>query len=305
MAADMTGQGNKSGGLPTALARCWLFVPAGEAKRDLTVSIEAGADVLIAELEDFTAPDKRAEARADLAEVLEAWKAAGLRAAVRINPLETEDGPLDLAAAMEAGAEIVALPKCDTARQLRTLGEAVGAHEGRLGLEIGATELLPNIESAAGLARTLDIAGASPRVTACLVASEDMAADLQCERGRDGLELSYVRQRFLVECRAAGVAPVDCPYTWTDPKGVEADALFARRLGYHAKSAVAPEQAAIIRGVMTPAQDRVDKAKRIVAAFEAARAKGEGRVELDGSLVEVPIYAEAKRLLARAARFGL
>ncbi|MEJ1993660.1 MAG: CoA ester lyase [Limibacillus sp.] len=298
--------GKESGSpLPTSLARCWLFVPAGEAKQSLKVSIESGADVLIAELEDFTAPERRAGARADLAEVLAAWKQAGLRAAVRINPLETEDGPHDLAAAMAAGAEVIALPKCDTPQKVRALGEAVGAHEGGLGIEIGSTELLPNIESAAGLIRTFEIAQASPRVRACLVASEDMAADLQSERGRDGLELSYVRQRFLVECRAAGVEPVDCPFTWTNLKGVEADALFARRLGYNAKSAVAPEHAHVIRDVMTPSNDGVERARRIVAAFDEARAKGEGRVELDGSLVELPIYSEARRLLERAALFGL
>lgn len=291
--------------LDSALCRCWLFVPAGEALEQMEATIASGADVLIAEFEDFTAPAKRPAARASLPRVLSAWREAGFRCAVRINPLASKDGYLDLEAAMEAGAEIIALPKCDTPEKVRALGEAVGAHEGRLGIEIGSTELMPNVETAAGLVRTLEIAKASPRVTACLVASEDMAADLQSERGRDGLELSYARQRFLVECRAAGVTPIDCPFTWTNLKGLETDSLFARHLGYHAKSAVTPEHAHVIQEVMTPSEDAIHYARRVVEAFEEARAKGEGRVELDGSLVEVPIYSNAKRLLERAARFGL
>ena len=291
--------------LASSLCRCWLFVPAGDARDSLDASIASGADALIAEFEDFTAPERRPEARDALSGVLAAWKAAGRRAAVRINPLETADGPLDLAAAMEAGAEVIALPKCDTPQQVRALGEAVGGHERRLGCEIGSTELMPNIESAAGLVRTLEIATASPRVSACLVASEDMAADLGCERGRDGIELAYARERFLVECRAAGVAPVDCPYTWTDIEGVLNETRHARRLGYHAKSAVAAEHGPVIQDIMTPSAETLEKARRLVAAFEAARAQGQGRVELDGSLVELPIYSEAKRCLERAALLGL
>jgi citrate lyase subunit beta/citryl-CoA lyase len=291
--------------LDSALCRCWLFVPAGEALEQMEATIASGADVLIAEFEDFTAPAKRPAARASLPRVLSAWREAGFRCAVRINPLASKDGYLDLEAAMEAGAEIIALPKCATAQELRALGEAVGGHEGRLGLPIGSTELLPNIESAAGLVRTLEIALASPRVKACLVASEDMAADLQCERGPDALELNYVRERFLVECRAAGVAPIDCPYTWTALAGLESETRFAHRLGYQAKSAVTPEHAPVIQRLMTPSGEEVEKARRVVGAFEAARDRGEGRVELEGSLVELPIYSHAKRLLERAALYGL
>ena len=107
------------------------------------------------------------------------------------------------------------------------------------------------------------------------------------------------RQRFIVECRAANVVAVDCPYTWSDVAGVERDTIWARRLGYTAKSLVDPAHAAIVNGVLTPSEDELRQAARIVAAFEAARAQGLGRVELNGSLLEVPTYSNAKRLIAR------
>ncbi len=132
-----------------------------------------------------------------------------------------------------------------------------------------------------------------------------MAADLGAERSRDGNELDYVRARFHLECVAAGVFCLDRPYTWTDGAGVEADTLAARRLGYRAKSAVRAEHAAIINRVLTPSAAELAHATRIVEAFEAAQAAGLGRVEVDGSLVEVPIYLNARGLLERAARLGL
>jgi citrate lyase subunit beta/citryl-CoA lyase len=164
---------------------------------------------------------------------------------------------------------------------------------------LGSTALLPNIEFARGLVQTFAIAKASKRTTACLLASEDLAADLGAERGRDGVELAYCRQRFIVECVAADVVAVDCPYTWSDIEGMSRDTHWARRLGYVAKSLVDPAHAAVINGILSPSDDEIRRARNVVMAFEAARAAGEARVEVDGSLVELPIYHTAKRLLAR------
>ncbi len=130
-----------------------------------------------------------------------------------------------------------------------------------------------------------------------LVASEDMVADLGTERSRSGEELGYVRARFLVECRAAGVEAIDCPYTFSDVKGAVADARYAKRLGYRMKSLVDPAHARAINEVFTPSPEELKKARKIVAAFEKARAAGKDRARVGGALIEVPIYAAAKRLL--------
>jgi citrate lyase subunit beta / citryl-CoA lyase len=122
-------------------------------------------------------------------------------------------------------------------------------------------------------------------------------ADLGTERSRGGEELAYVRARFLLECRAAGVEAIDCPYTFSDVKGAAADARYARRLGYRMKSLVDPAHAQAINKALTP---DLARAKKIVAAFEKARSQGKDRAKVDGALIEVPIYAAAKRLLERS-----
>ena len=282
---------------PRAL-RSWLFID-GTEETALADGPKSEADVLIQELEDFTPPDLRPHARRISPDVMAAWKKAGVVAAVRVNPLDG-DGSADLEAIMQGGPDIVMLPKTARPAQIVELSGAIARLEIQYGLTKGATRIVPNIEQAAGLIQTHAICLSSERIVGCLVASEDMAADLGAERGRDGLELSHVRERFHLECVAAGVVSIDCPYTWTDREGLESDTKYARRLGYTAKSAVHAGHPSIINRLLTPSGEDVVQAGRIVAAFEAARAEGSARAELDGSLVEVPIYLDAKRLLARA-----
>jgi citrate lyase subunit beta/citryl-CoA lyase len=283
--------------------RSWFFVE-GANDEVLRGALGSGADVLIQELEDFTPAARRAHARAISAAVIGRWKAAGVVAAVRVNPLE-DVGVEDLEAVMRGAPHVILLPKVNEESQIKKLDAVLGDLEQRNGIAHGSTEIVPNVELAQGLMNTFSICRASARVSACLVASEDMAADLGAERSRAGTELDYVRARFHLECVAADVMSIDCPYTWTDAAGLEAECMAARRLGYRAKSAVHAGHAAIINAVLTPSAEEVATARRLVAAFESARAAGQARVELDGSLVEVPTYLNAQRLLARAAELGI
>ena len=270
--------------------RTWLFVPGADPKAH-EAAARSGADVIIQELEDFTPPELRPEARALAASLYDRWRKAGAIAAVRVNPLET-CGREDLAAVMPGRPDIVLMSKVASPEQVRALEQATG----------GTVDLAPNVETAAGLLRAYEIAKASRRVIALLVASEDMVADLGANRTRSGDELAYVRSRFLVECRAAGVEAIDCPYTFSDVKGAVAETKSAKRLGYRAKSLVDPAHAAAINRVLTPSATELRSARKIVEAFEKARAAGAGRAKVDGRLVEVPVYAAARRLLESVAR---
>lgn len=269
--------------------RSWLFVPgADEAAHESAAG--SGADVIVLELEDFTPPDLRPKARALAGQAFTKWREAGALAAVRVNPLET-CGRDDLRVVMLARPDIVMMSKVVSPDQVRSLAELAPE-----------SELVPNVETAAGLLKTFEIGKANPRVSAMLVASEDMVADLGTARSRGGEELAYVRARFLVECRAAGVEAIDCPYTFSDVSGAVADSRYAKRLGYRMKSLVDPSHARAINTVFTPNKAELSKARKIVAAFEKARAAGKDRAKVDGALIEVPIYAAAKRLLESAAR---
>ena len=280
------------------IRRSWLFLP-GADRLTLGAAADAGADVLIQELEDFTPPGRRPEARAMSSTVLAEWQSAGCLSAVRINPLE-ECGWDDLQAVMHGNPDLIMMSKVASADQVRALDEAMHTLEAQIGIPAGKTKMVPNVETAAGLVRTMEIATASSRISGVLLAAEDMVADLGAERTRASGELAYVRSRFLVECVAAGVLAIDCPYTFADLDGAEADLRFARGLGYKAKSIVNAEQVPLVNRLLTPSEEEVDQARRIVEHFEAARSAGRDRIEVDGLMIEVPTYLAARRLLQRA-----
>lgn len=284
------------------LLRGWLFGPGADPAAHAAM-LASGADALILDLEDFTPPARRAEARALLAALLPRWQAAGRVAVVRINQLDAE-GADDLAAAMPAGPDVIACPMAASAAQMHALHQAIGAWEARLGRAAGSTALLPVCETALGVADVRVIAAGSPRIRAALLGAEDLAADLMAERQPDGLELAHARQRFVLDCRAAGIEPIDAPFTFGDVDAAVREARHARRLGYRCKALVRPEHAAPVQAALTPQPDELQRAQALLEAFEAARARGEERALVDGLWVEVPTWRNARRTLERAARLA-
>ena len=286
------------------LRRSWLFV-GGDDPDAHRAACDLGADVVIQELEDSTPPERRPAARALAAEAFAAWRSAGILSAVRINPLET-DGLHDLAAIIPARPDIVLMSKVSEPSQVQRLASEVERLEREHGLPAGGIELVPNIESARGIMQTYAIAKASERVTGVAGSTEDTAADLGAIRGRDGVELAYVRQRLHVESVAAGVVSIDCPYTFADVEGCETDAQYARRLGYRAKLINDPSHVTAVNQAMTPSDDEIREAREIIAAFDTSqRGLGTEQVRLNGRLLEFPIYLNAQRLLQRAAALGV
>lgn len=284
------------------LRRTWLFGPGADpAAHDAMLA--SGADALIVDLEDFTPPARRDEARGLLARYVQGCRAAGRVAAIRINALDG-DGRTDLAAAMATQPDVIALPMAASAAQMRALHEAIAQWEQTLGIAAGLTEILPVCETALGVVEVRSIAAGSPRIRCALLGAEDLANDLCAERGADAVELDHARRRFLLECRAAAIEPVDAPYTFSDADGAVREARYARRLGYRSKSLVRPEHAQPLNAALTPGADELRRAQALVEAFEAARQRGEGRALVDGLWVEVPTYRNARRLLERAQRLS-
>lgn len=293
---------NETAARPVGLCRSWLFVGGPQARAE--TAGQSTADVVILELEDFTPPAGRPAAREASPGLFRAWRAAGSLAAVRVNPLH-EDGADDLAAVMAGAPDIVMLPKVAGPADIAALGEAVTQHERNLGLPEGSVRLVPNIESACALFQTREIASANPRVVACLLASEDLTADLGAPRSREGTELAFARAHFHAACTAAGVMSIDYPYTFADEEGLRASCAGARALGYRAKSLVAPLHAPIVNAAFTPSPEDVAHARRIAEAFERARSRGEDRALLDGHIVEVPTYRNAQATIVIAEAFAM
>ncbi|HVF65922.1 MAG TPA: CoA ester lyase [Casimicrobiaceae bacterium] len=288
--------------LPPDLRRTWLFGPGADARAHEAMR-QSGADALILDLEDFTPPARREQARRGLADVLQQWRTTGRTTVVRINALDG-DGLTDLAAAMPARPDVLAYPMAANAGQMRSLHEALSHWERVVGIAADSTEIVPVCETALGVVDVRAIANGSSRIRAALLGAEDLAADLCAERQPEAVELDHARRRFVLECRAVGIEPIDAPYTFSDAEGAVREARYARRLGYRCKALVRPEHAQPVNAALTPTGDELHRAKAIVDGFEAARSRGEDRALVDGLWVEVPTYRNAKRLIERARRLA-
>ncbi|OWT81133.1 CoA ester lyase [Achromobacter sp. HZ28] len=271
-----------------------MFVPGLHADKQ-RAGLESKADVLVADLEEFTAPADRPAAWARIITFMAECRAQGAVGAVRINKLD-QGGLDDLAGIMSGRPAAVLLPHVETPAQVAALDAACTAHERRLGLPLGSTEIVPTLESARGVVSAVAILTASPRVSACLLAAEDLSTDLGVVRGPDGIELQPVRARFLVDCIAAGCVPIDCPFSYRDDDALRADLAWARRIGLKAKCTVRESQVALIHVAMTPSHAEVAQARETVRHYEAPDVAGEAPVN-------GPDYGNARRLLARHEAF--
>lgn len=260
--------------------------------------------VIIQDLEDGTPSALRAQGRAMTPELFKAARAAGSMVCVRINLLD-EDGLTDLDSVMPHRPDVIAYPKAERALDMARLSEQLSRLERLHGIAPGMTEILPVCETALGVVEVRVLAAASPRIRAALLGTEDLANDLQAERGADAVELDHARRRFLLECRAARIEPVDAPYTFADTAGAVAEAQYVRRLGYNTKSVVNSDMVSAVQQALTPSAESISLARETVTLFEAARAQGEDRALVRGLWVEVPTYLNARRLLARAQDLGV
>ena len=284
---------------PAALRRSWMFAP-GLPTAQQSAAIAAQPDVLVFDLEEFTAPADRPAARAHLAQLLPQCKAQGFVVAVRINRLD--DGGLeDLQGIMPGAPDAVLLPFTESAAHMHALSQALQAQEQRCQLRVGQTEIVPTLETALAIVRMPEILTADARITASLLAVEDLSADLQAMRSPQGTELAYVRSRFLLECRAFNVEPIDCPFNYRDAAAAQQDLQWAWQLGFRSKCVTHAHHVAPVHERLTPQPEACAQAQSVVAQWALQK---QGALPAAVALVDSPMVSSAQRVLSRQAQFA-
>ncbi len=288
------------------LLRSLMFVP-GHRPRMVQRALGLGEfapnalDVAILDLEDGVPPDEKDRARAAIASVLAVRSnEAGPAYYVRVNR-DPRASDADLAAVARPGLDGIVAPKIDHAEEIVRLSRDLDEREDAAGMARGSIRVVPSIESARGLIEAHSIAASADRVIALLFGTEDFARDLglPAEREAEAAELLYARSTVVVAAVAARRQAIDGIWPdFTDAAGLRRDALQGRRLGFAGKSLIHPGQIEAINEVFSPSVAELSYARRVVDAFERARAKGEGAVALDGKLLDQPIVERARRTLA-------
>ncbi len=283
---------------PAHLRRGWMFV-AGMDLEAQQAATTGGADVVVADLEEFTTPADRPVARRRIANLMAQCRAQRVVGAVRVNRMEA-DGKADLAGVMPGRPDLVFLPHVETPAQIEALCSELTALEASLAIPAGSTGIVPTIESPTGLLGLAAILRASPRIEACLLAAEDFADSLGAERGPDAMELLHARGRFLLECVATSCVAIDCPCTFRALDIFEQDLALAKRLGFKAKCIVFAEHAAPLNKAFTPSSEAVQAATALCAAWELQRQAPPGDID---RWIDAPHVNNARRLLARHEAF--
>jgi citrate lyase subunit beta/citryl-CoA lyase len=271
-----------------------LFVPASRPKL-VEKARSLAAPAVILDLEDGVGAGEKELARAVLASALSRGWPPRPTLFVRVNGPSTGLFVDDLRAVATLGAFGVCVPKCETAAD-------VLAAEAEL-LAAGApaaVRLLPFVESPLGILNAHAIARASDRVVAIALGAEDLAAAMSLRRTKEGAELAYFRAAVATAAHAAGVVPIDAVFIdFHDPEGLERDAAAGRALGFGGKQIIHPSQIEPVARAYAPSPAEIERARRVVEAFEAAAREGAGVVVVDGRMVDRPVVLQARRILGR------
>jgi citrate lyase subunit beta/citryl-CoA lyase len=262
--------------------------------------MKAGADAVTFDLEDSVEPSQKDNARSLIAEFLRAGNTSQVLRLVRFNSLDTDQGQADLAFFQDVlGFDGVLLPKVETPGILEMVSRAFAARGG------GPVPLLPLLESPAAILRAAHIAAADAHVAALLFGAEDLTARLAVPRTIDGEELVVARGQIVLAAAAVGAEPLDAVFTNLDDLALlRRDCERARAVGFRGKMAIHPKQVAVINEVFTPSQAEIDRARRILDAFDAAQTAGQGVARMGSEMVELPVVERARRLVALASRYG-
>ena len=260
-------------------------------------AIATGADGVIVDLEDATAPTERVRAREvvrALAIAAREWPAIF----VRVNSIR-EDLVADIDAAVRARADGVMIPKVDRpediSRVVRLLIDAEASDHCDTPLAV-----IPLIEGPRAVLRALDIADADPRIAGLAFGAGDLAAQAGLTRSRQGTEIALARGMIVLAAAAAGVGAFDTPFLEIeDLRGLRGETEDVQRLGFNGKLAIHPSQVGTINTAFTPSAEQIADAQGVLETFERALADGTGVTRYKGRMIDHPDAAQARRILAR------
>ena len=287
------------------MRRSMLFLPGNNPNMLINGNC-LGADAVIFDLEDAVSPAEKDAARILVRNTLKYLDFSQCERIVRINSIDTPYWQADIAALAPYKPDIILLPKTSSAADVQEADDILRQWEHDLGMADNTIGLMPLIETALGVENAFSIATAAKRVRALFLGAEDLTADLQCKRTKEGKEIFYARTRLVMAARAAGVEVYDTPFTdVNDDEGIVEDATFARSLGFSGKAAISPRHVAPINQAFSPTLEDVRYAYEVMDAIALAKQQGKGAISLRGKMIDAPIVTRAQQTIAMAQALGM
>lgn len=277
--------------------RSRLYLPGDQPKLMINAGLY-GADGIILDLEDSVAPEKKTDARYLVRNALRNNDFMGAELMVRINQLPL--GLEDLPHIVPHPVNLILIPKCESAGQVQEVDALISRLKGD---DTRRIWLMPVIESALGIQNAFGIAAASENVVAVAIGLEDYTADLGIERTVEARESWYARSVLVNACVAAGVQPIDSVFSaLDDPEGLRNTALNSKSMGFRGMGCIHPAQIPVIHACYNPTETEIEKAKKVVVAFEAAQNEEKGVISLGSKMIDAPVVKRGLHVVGLAIK---
>ncbi|HVN93367.1 MAG TPA: aldolase/citrate lyase family protein [Terracidiphilus sp.] len=283
------------------LRRSRLYLPGSEPKYFINAALH-GPDAVILDLEDSVHRNEKDAARILVRNTLRAVDFGTCERMVRINQLPL--GLEDLAEIISECPDLILIPKVERPEQVAEVDRMIHEIKGRNGIQ-RPIWIMPILESALGIENAMAIATASENVVALTIGLEDYTADLGVAKTPEGRESEYARQRLVNAARAAGVQAIDSVFGDVgNMEGLKHWGESSRAMGFEGMGCIHPGQIRVIHDAFRPTAIEIEKAQKIVAAFEDAQSKGLSVVSLGSKMVDPPVVNRALKLVERAKAMG-
>lgn len=279
-----------------------LYLPGNTPSMMLNAGIHHPNGIIL-DLEDAVAPNKKTEAAYLVRNALRAINFYGAERMVRINQLPR--GLDDLKYVVPHHVNLLLIPKCESKKQIQQVDEEIDRIRKEFTVDY-PIYYMPIIESALGVEKAFEIATASENVVSLAIGLEDFTADLGVKRTKEGNESLYARTRIVNACKAAKIQPIDSVFSdVADMEGLALNVKNSKSLGFEGMGCIHPRQITVIHENFAPEQAEIDKAKKIVLAFEEAKAKGLGVVSIGTKMIDAPVVKRAETMIRLAVNLGL
>ena len=276
------------------LRRSRLYLPGNEPKFFVNAGLHS-PDGIILDLEDSVAPSEKDAAQLLVRNALRSVDFYNAERMVRINQLPK--GLNDLKFILPHNVNVILLPKCESAEQIHQLENEVARLRKQHNIE-NPIYFMPIIESALGVIKSYEIASASKNNCALAIGLEDYTADIGTQRTNEGRESIFARQMLVNAAKAAGIQAIDTVFSdVSDMEGLRQSVFEAKSLGFEGKGCIHPRQIQVVHEAFAPTIEEIEKAKKIVLAFEEAEKKGLGVVSLGSKMIDPPVVKRAERTI--------
>lgn len=276
------------------LRRSRLYLPGNEPKFFINAGLHS-PDGIILDLEDSVAPAEKDAARLLVRNALRSVDFYSAERMVRINQIPM--GLNDLKHIVPHFVNVILIPKCESSEQVVEVEQEVNRIK-RLHKLSNEIYFMPILESALGIIKAYEIAAASRHNCALAIGLEDYTADIGTQRTNEGRESFFARSMLINAARAAGIQAIDTVFSdIADMEGLRQSVLEAKALGFEGKGCIHPRQVKVVHDAFAPSADEIEKAKKIVLAFEEAERKGLGVVALGSKMIDPPVVKRAQKTI--------